>query len=472
MLEAKNKFISEKKLLSSLSNETDFIDNPTISKNAEKIIKLCRKNKTDRTKLDAFLNEYGLDNQEGVALMCLAESVLRIPDKKTRDLIISEKLSEGRWIDHLNKADSLFVNASTWGLLLAGKVVTTPSKWSNNPNSLLADLISKSGEMPIRNAVLAAMQILSQEFVMGRNFKDINKLPNIEKEVYSFDMLGEAARTHDQAENYFNSYLNAITEVGKINKEKNLVNGVSIKISALHPRYEMRKFNELESELLPKLSELINYAYSENVEITIDAEEQDRLSISLHIIEKLAQEKLIKDWPGFGIALQAYGKRSFDVINWLNNLINKRANMHLRLVKGAYWDYEIKHSQVQGYEDYPVFSKKSVTDIMYLACAKEILKNKNIFPKFATHNAHTISSINYLGEGRDYEFQRLFGMGELLYKSASATINLEKSPSVYAPIGDYKDLLPYLVRRLLENCLLYTSPSPRDPWKSRMPSSA
>ena len=451
MLEAKNKFISETKLLSSLSKETNFLDNEVISKDAEKIIKLCRKNKTDRTKLDAFLNEYGLDNKEGVALMCLAESVLRIPDKKTRDLIISEKLSEGRWIDHLNKADSLFVNASTWGLLLAGKVITPPSKWSENPSTLLTDLISKSGEMPIRNAVLTAMQILSQEFVMGRDFKDINKMPNIEKEIYSFDMLGEAARTFDQAESYFNSYLNAISEVGKINKEKNLVNGVSIKISALHPRYEMRKISELESNLLPKLSELINYAYSENVEITIDAEEQDRLSISLHIIEKLAQEKTIKDWPGFGIALQAYGKRSFDVINWLNNLITQRANMHLRLVKGAYWDYEIKHAQVFGYEGYPVFSKKSITDIVYLACAKEILKNKNIFPKFATHNAHTISSISYLGEGCDYEFQRLFGMGELLYKSASEVLNIKTSPSVYAPIGNYKDLLPYLVRRLLEN---------------------
>ena len=451
MLEAKNKFISETKLLSSLLKETNFLDNKVISKDAEKIIKLCRKNKTDRTKLDAFLNEYGLDNKEGVALMCLAESVLRIPDKKTRDLIISEKLSEGRWIDHLNKADSLFVNASTWGLLLAGKVITPPSKWSENPSTLLADLISKSGEMPIRNAVLTAMQILSQEFVMGRDFKDINKMPNIEKEIYSFDMLGEAARTFDQAESYFNSYLNAISEVGKINKEKNLVNGVSIKISALHPRYEMRKISELESNLLPKLSELINYAYSENVEITIDAEEQDRLSISLHIIEKLAKEKTIKDWPGFGIALQAYGKRSFDVINWLNNLITQRANMHLRLVKGAYWDYEIKHAQVFGYEGYPVFSKKSITDIVYLACAKEILKNKNIFPKFATHNAHTISSISYLGEGCDYEFQRLFGMGELLYKSASEVLNIKTSPSVYAPIGNYKDLLPYLVRRLLEN---------------------
>ncbi len=451
MLEAKNKFISDSKILSRISSETDFLYEENISINAEKIIKLCRKNKIDRTKLDAFMNEYGLDNKEGVALMCLAESVLRIPDKKTKDLIISEKLSEGSWIDHINKADSLFVNASTWGLLLAGKVVKTPSKWTENPNRLLSDLISKSGEMPIRNAVLTAMQILSQEFVMGRNFKDINKLPNIEKETYSFDMLGEAARTSFQAKNYFNSYFDAIREVGKINKEKNLSNGISIKISALHPRYETRKIIEIESELLPRLSELINYAYSEGVEITIDAEEQDRLSISLFIIEKLAQEKKLKDWPGFGIALQAYGKRSFDVIHWVNNLVNKRANMHLRLVKGAYWDYEIKHAQVSGYEGYPVFSKKSITDIVYLACAKEILKNKNVFPKFATHNAHTISSINLLGEGCNYEFQRLFGMGELLYKSASQILHIEKKPSVYAPIGEYKDLLPYLVRRLLEN---------------------
>ena len=451
MLEAKNKFICEEKLLSSLSDETKFLENEDISKNAKKIIDLCRKNKVDRTKLDAFLNEYGLDNKEGVALMCLAESVLRIPDKKTRDLIISEKLSEGRWIDHLNQADSIFVNASTWGLLLAGKVVNTPSNWSENPNNFLSELISKSGEMPIRNAVLAAMQILSQEFVIGRNFKDINKISGLEKEIFSFDMLGEAARTPQQANNYFESYQNAIEEVGKINSSKNLSNGVSIKISALHPRYEMRKIDQIESELLPKLSELVNYAYSKNVEVTIDAEEQDRLSLSLHIIEKLAYEKNIKDWPGFGIALQAYGKRSFDVVNWLNEVLTKRELMHLRLVKGAYWDYEIKHAQVSGYEGYPVFSKKSLTDIAYLACAKEILKNKKIFPRFATHNAHTISSIHHIGNGCDYEFQRLYGMGELLYKSASEVLGIDKSPSVYAPIGSYKDLLPYLVRRLLEN---------------------
>ncbi len=451
MLEAKNKFICEEKLLSSLSDETKFLEDREISKNAQKIIELCRKNKVDRTKLDAFLNEYGLDNKEGVALMCLAESVLRIPDKKTRDLIISEKLSEGKWIDHLNQADSIFVNASTWGLLLAGKIVKTPSKWSENPNNFLSELVSKSGEMPIRNAVLAAMQILSQEFVIGRNFKDINKMSGLEKEVFSFDMLGEAARTPQQADDYFESYKSAIDEVGKINAARNLSNGVSIKISALHPRYEMRKVNQIESELLPKLKELVNYAQSKDVEITIDAEEQDRLSLSLHIIKKLAYEKNIRDWPGFGIALQAYGKRSFDVIHWLNGILDKRDGVHLRLVKGAYWDYEIKHAQVSGYEGYPVFSKKSLTDIAYLACAKEIFKNKKIFPKFATHNAHTISSIHHIGKDFNYEFQRLYGMGELLYKSASEVLGIKNNPSVYAPIGSYKDLLPYLVRRLLEN---------------------
>ena len=451
MLEAKNKFICEEKLLSTLSTSTKFIHKKSISSNAEKIIKLCRKNKIDRSKLDAFLSEYGLDNQEGVALMCLAESLLRIPDNKTRNMIISEKLSEGKWIDHLNKADSLFVNASTWGLLLAGKVVTTPSEWSENPNNFIHKLISKSGEMPLRNAVLGAMHILSQEFVIGRDFEDIKKISDLDKEVFSFDMLGEAARTIEQAENYFNSYKNAIDEVSKINKLKNLSNGISIKISALHPRYEMRKVNEVDSELVPKLLDLIKYAYSKDVDVTIDAEEQDRLSLSIYIIEKLALEKNIKNWDGFGIALQAYGKRSIEVIDFLNNVLKKREKMHIRLVKGAYWDYEIKHAQVNSYEGYPVFTKKSFTDIAYLACAKKILENKKFFPKFATHNAHTISSIVHLAEDNDYEFQRLYGMGELLFKSASKVLGLSKSPSVYAPIGSYKDLLPYLVRRLLEN---------------------
>ena len=446
-----SKFISESKLLPELIQDTDFLNNSEISENAEKIINACRQNKKERTKLDAFLSEYGLDNQEGVALMCLAESILRIPDSKTRDLIISERLSEGRWIEHLNKADSLFVNASTWGLLLAGKVVKTPLEWSQNPNKFLRSIVSKSGEFPIRNAVIAAMHILSQEFVMGRDFKDVNKIPGIEESIYSFDMLGEAARNQEQANIYYESYENAIIEVGKINLIKNKNNGVSIKISALCPSYEMRKYEDIKLNLVPKLIALTELGLSKDVEITIDAEEQDRLGISLEIIKIMAESNKIKDWPGFGIALQAYGKRSLNAIEWIKDLINNRAPMHLRLVKGAYWDYEIKHAQVSGYKDYAVFTKKSITDLSYLACAKKIFNINSIYPKFATHNAHTISAIDYLGRNKNYEFQRLFGMGELLYKCAEKVLDNKQSTSVYAPIGKYKDLLPYLVRRLLEN---------------------
>ena len=447
----KSKFIPESIIVPRLIQETEFLNDPSISNNAKKIIDACRENKSERTKLDAFLSEYGLDNQEGVALMCLAESILRIPDSKTRDLIISERLSEGRWIEHLNKADSLFVNASTWGLLLAGKVVKTPSEWTQNPNKFLRSIISKSGEFPIRNGVIAAMHILSQEFVMGRDFKDINKIRDINESIYSFDMLGEAARNQKQSDIYYSAYENAIEEVGKINLIKNTNNGVSIKISALCPSYEMRKYEDIKLTLIPKLISLTELGISKDVEITIDAEEQDRLSISLEIIKIMAQSQKIKDWPGFGMALQAYGKRSMDSINWLEKVLKTRSSMHLRLVKGAYWDYEIKNSQVLSHIDYSVYTKKSITDLSYLACAKRIFEIDSIYPKFATHNAHTVSAINYLGKDKKYEFQRLFGMGELLYKCADKVIGNTNKTSIYAPIGKYKDLLPYLVRRLLEN---------------------
>ena len=450
-MNSNKKFVPESSIVPDLLKDTEFLKIPSISENAQKIIDACRKNKKERTKLDAFLSEYGLDNQEGVALMCLAESILRIPDSKTRDLIISERLSEGKWIDHLNKADSLFVNASTWGLLLAGKVVKTPIEWSKNPNAFLRSIVSKSGEFPIRNAVIAAMHILSQEFVMGRNFNDINKIKNIDDSIFSFDMLGEAARNKQQADIYYSSYEDAICSVGDLNRANKTRNGVSIKISALCPSYEMRKYDDIKTVLIPKLISLTELGISKDVEITIDAEEQDRLSISLEIIRIMAQSKKIRDWPGFGMALQAYGKRSLSTINWLEELLKERTLMHLRLVKGAYWDYEIKHAQVCGYADYSVFTKKSITDLSYLSCAKRIFEVNSIYPKFATHNAHTVSAINYLGRDNKYEFQRLFGMGELLYKCADDVLDNNKITSIYAPIGKYKDLLPYLVRRLLEN---------------------
>ena len=259
-MNSNKKFIPESSIVPDLLKDTEFLKIPSISENAQKIIDACRKNKKERTKLDAFLSEYGLDNQEGVALMCLAESILRIPDSKTRDLIISERLSEGKWIDHLNKADSLFVNASTWGLLLAGKVVKTPIEWSKNPNAFLRSIVSKSGEFPIRNAVIAAMHILSQEFVMGRNFNDINKIKNIDDSIFSFDMLGEAARNKQQADIYYSSYEDAICSVGDLNRANKTRNGVSIKISALCPSYEMRKYDDIKTVLIPKLISLTDFS--------------------------------------------------------------------------------------------------------------------------------------------------------------------------------------------------------------------
>ncbi|MDG1248104.1 MAG: bifunctional proline dehydrogenase/L-glutamate gamma-semialdehyde dehydrogenase PutA [SAR86 cluster bacterium] len=448
---SRNKFQSENELIQSMIEDSNFISNSKIVDNAKKIIDECRVAKSERTMLDAFLSEYGLSNNEGVALMCLAESVLRIPDKSTRDLIISEKLSEGRWIEHLNKADSIFVNASTWGLLLAGTLVKPSELSNNNPAKYIGGLVSKSGEMPIRNAVLAAMHILSKEFVMGRDFKDISKLKNIDQNTYSFDMLGEAARTDHQAEKYFQAYLEAIEEVSKINEKTGNKNGVSIKLSALYPRYETRKIERVREFLSKRLLKLIHSAIKKNVEITIDAEEQDRLSLSIEILEEVLMSEGVKDWESIGLAIQAYGKRSLDLIDWVEAMLEKRAPMHARLVKGAYWDYEIKNSQVFGHEGYSVFTKKAHTDISYLACAEKMLSIKNLLPKFATHNAHTIAAIHQMSDQANFEYQRLYGMGELLYKSAESVLGKNNKTTIYAPIGKYKDLLPYLVRRLLEN---------------------
>ena len=446
-----NKFQSEEDLIKSMIEDSNFVNNSKIVDNAKKIIDACRIAKSERTMLDAFLSEYGLSNNEGVALMCLAESVLRIPDRSTRDLIISEKLSEGRWIEHLNKADSIFVNASTWGLLLAGTLVKPSELSNNNPAKYISGLISKSGEMPIRNAVLAAMHILSKEFVMGRNFDDISKLKDIDKNTFSFDMLGEAARTDQQAKKYFQAYLEAIEEVSKINLKTGNKNGVSVKLSALYPRYETRKIERVREFLSKRLLTLIHTAIEKDVEITIDAEEQDRLSLSIDILEEVLMSEKVKDWENIGLAIQAYGKRSLDLIDWVESMLKKRAPMHARLVKGAYWDYEIKNSQVYGHEGYSVFTKKAHTDISYLACAEKMLSIKNLLPKFATHNAHTIAAIHQMGGKSSFEYQRLFGMGELLYKSAQVILGEDNKTTIYAPIGKYRDLLPYLVRRLLEN---------------------
>ena len=445
------KFYSEEILAKNFIADSQFLNNASIKEDAVNIIKLCRDRKSERTQLDAFLSEYGLSNNEGVALMCLAESLLRIPDSKTRNILISEKLSAGSWEAHINKADSLLVNASTWGLLLAGKIIKPSDELSNNPLQWLNGLTKKSGELPVREAIMMAMKILSGEFVMGRDFEDINKIKGIEDNSYSFDMLGEAARTETQANNYFIAYEDAINNVSAINDKHKANNGMSIKISALSPKYEMLNQTHINNNLIPKLEALVDLAFTKNVEVTIDAEEQDRLSVSLELIEKILLNKKYKDWNNIGMAVQAYGKRSIEVIDWAEDILKERAPIHIRLVKGAYWDYEVKQSQIKSHPGYSVFTNKSLTDLSYLHTAKKIFDIEKIYPKFATHNAHTISAIYHMGINKTYEFQRLFGMGELLYDSASKVCEDISKASIYAPIGAYKDLLPYLVRRLLEN---------------------
>ena len=445
------KFYSEEILAKNFIADSQFLNNASIKEDAVNIIKLCRDRKSERTQLDAFLSEYGLSNNEGVALMCLAESLLRIPDSKTRNILISEKLSAGSWEAHINKADSLLVNASTWGLLLAGKIIKPSDELSNNPLQWLNGLTKKSGELPVREAIMMAMKILSGEFVMGRDFEDINKIKGIEDNSYSFDMLGEAARTETQANNYFIAYEDAINNVSAINDKHKANNGISIKISALSPKYEMLNQTHINNNLIPKLEALVDLAFTKNVEVTIDAEEQDRLSVSLELIEKILLNKKYKDWNNIGMAVQAYGKRSMEVIDWAEGILKERAPIHIRLVKGAYWDYEVKQSQIKSHPGYSVFTNKSLTDLSYLHTAKKIFDIEKIYPKFATHNAHTISAIYHMGINKTYEFQRLFGMGELLYDSASKVCEDISKASIYAPIGAYKDLLPYLVRRLLEN---------------------
>ena len=445
------KFFSEEVLANELVKDSAFLDKGSIEANAIKIIELCRERKNERTQLDAFLSEYGLSNNEGVALMCLAESLLRIPDSHTRNILISEKLSAGSWAAHINKADSLLVNASTWGLLLAGKIIKPSNELSENPLKWLNDLTKKSGEIPIREAIMMAMKILSGEFVMGRDFEEVKKIKNIEDNSYSFDMLGEAARTEAQAINYFDAYKDAIDNVSKINALYKTNNGVSIKISALSPKYELLNQTHVTKNLKPRFEALIEHAFQKNVEVTIDAEEQDRLSVSLDLLSDIMLNKKYREWENLGMAIQAYGKRSLDLIDWIENILKKRASIHIRLVKGAYWDYEIKQSQIKSHPGYSVFTNKSLTDLNFLHTARKIFEIDKIYPKFATHNAHTIATIYNMGRGKTYEFQRLFGMGELLYDSANKVCEHIPKASIYAPIGAYKDLLPYLVRRLLEN---------------------
>ncbi|MEZ9146387.1 bifunctional proline dehydrogenase/L-glutamate gamma-semialdehyde dehydrogenase PutA [Vibrio sp. 10N.286.52.C3] len=422
------------------------------------LIESIRADKTSIQMIDALLLEYSLDTQEGILLMCLAEALMRIPDSATADALIRDKLSVADWKSHLKNSDSVFVNASTWGLMLTGKVVGLSSK-EQSAGQAVNRLVNKLSEPVIRKAMHQAMKVMGHQFVLGRSIAEAQKNGKSMRDkgfTYSYDMLGEAALTTADANKYFKDYLMAIEAVGRdtyVSSKSSPAPSVSIKLSALHPRYEVANEDRVLTELCDTLEQLLRRAIELDVAITIDAEEADRLELSLKLFEKLYRSELVKGWGKFGLVIQAYSKRALPVLVWLNRLAKEQGDLiPLRLVKGAYWDSEIKWSQQAGFDNYPVYTRKEATDVAYLACARYLLSPSvrgNIFPQFASHNAHTVSAIAVMTDHKDFEFQRLHGMGDSLYNHAMEAY--QQSVRIYAPVGSHKDLLPYLVRRLLEN---------------------
>jgi len=408
--------------------------------------------------VDALLNEYSLSTAEGVVLMCLAEALLRVPDKHTQDELIRDKLSKGQWTPHLGNSDSLFVNASAWGLLFTGSMVNYADERKKAQFGLLKKTVGRLGEPVIRRAMNIAMKVMGRQFVMGETIEEaVKRADEKEKQgyVYSYDMLGEGARTEKDAERYYKSYVHAIKIIGKAAKGKGPRKspGISVKLSAIHPRFDFIKYDRVMEEIPAKLKALCMMAKEHDIGLTVDAEESERLDISLDIIEKVFSDPDLQGWTGFGLAVQAYQKRSIFVIEWLRDLTLKVGRtMMVRLVKGAYWDTEIKHTQQGGFEHFPVFTRKTSTDVSYHACANRMLAYRDtIYPQFATHNAYTASVIIELAgdDKKGFEFQCLHGMGDSLYDQVVTKDGIQTR--VYAPVGVHEDLLAYLVRRLLEN---------------------
>ncbi len=409
--------------------------------------------------LDTFLLEYGLSNPEGVVLMCLAEALLRIPDAETANRLIRDKLAPAGWEAHLGRSDSVLVNASTWGLMLTGRVIRLDPEAVGNLGEFVARLVARSGEPLIRQALNRAMRILAGQFVMGRTIDEALERAGAETGWrYSFDMLGEAACTAHDAERYFEAYRGAIAAIGDAARgdgEPASQPGLSIKLSALHPRFEYAQSERVMAELSPRLRALALDARSHGIGLTIDAEEADRLDLTLDLFASVYGDgRALAGWDGLGIAVQAYLKRARAVIAWLAEQSRSAGRrIPVRLVKGAYWDTEIKLAQERGLDDYPVFTRKVATDVCYLACARDLFSAGSlVYPQFATHNAHAVAAVTTLaGERTGYEFQRLHGMGEALYHALAECTGEAMPCRVYAPVGSHEDLLPYLVRRLLEN---------------------
>jgi len=420
------------------------------------LVESARKSQKRQGVVESFLQEFSLGTREGLALMCLAEALLRTPDAGTRDRLIAEKIGSADWASHMGQSDSLFVNASTWGLMLTGKLVDVDDEARSDLPNFLKRLVGRLGEPVIRQAVATAVKIMGEQFVVGRTIEGALKRSDREEWLCSFDMLGEGARTAEDAERYEKIYADAIEAVGKTAKGEGPErgHGVSVKLSALSPRYQAVQEDRVWEELYPRILRLALIAAKYDINYTIDAEEADRLALSLKLLERLAREPALGDWQGLGLAVQAYQKRTTETVAKLAELAKSSGRrLMVRLVKGAYWDTEIKLAQVNGRTDYPVFTTKPATDLNYLVCAKALIEaSPYIFSQFATHNAHTLAAVHRMAADRGVtiEFQRLHGMGEALYDGAKAEWG-DVVVRAYAPVGGHEELLPYLVRRLLEN---------------------
>jgi RHH-type proline utilization regulon transcriptional repressor/proline dehydrogenase/delta 1-pyrroline-5-carboxylate dehydrogenase len=427
---------------------------------ATDLVRRVRARAQDQGAIEAFMRQYDLGSEEGVLLMCVAEALLRIPDQQTADKLIRDKLGDADWEKHLGQSESVLVNASTWGLMLTGKLVNLNDLTRHDVAGAFQRLVGRVGEPVVRLAVRQAMRIMGHQFVMGRTIGEAlarSKKGDNAGYRYSFDMLGEGALTMKDARRYLQAYRDAIHAIGRSGSFKGTdvfaAPSISIKLSALFPRYEHAKRERVMAELAPAVLELAQLAKSYGIGYTVDAEESDRLELSLDIIEATFSDPSLDGWEGYGLAVQAYQKRAPAVIDFLAGLARRVGRrIPVRLVKGAYWDAEIKRAQVDGLPGYPVFTRKQNTDVSYLATAKKMFGHGDaIYPMFATHNAQTIAAIRSLADGRPYEHQKLHGMGDDLYAEVVPAHRLGVPCRVYAPVGSHEDLLPYLVRRLLEN---------------------
>src|SRR5947199_4062746 len=426
--------------------------NQRIDRNATRLIDAIRANDDRLGGVEDMLREFALSTKEGLALMVLAEALLRVPDSRTADQFIEDKLGQGDFVHHEIKSSAFLVNASAWALGMSARVVQP----GETPQGTIGQLVKRLGLPAVRAATRQAMRLMGNHFVLGETIEAaLARAHSAGALRYSFDMLGEGARTATDAERYFNSYSSAIDAIGRAADDRPLPDrpGISVKLSALHPRFEPLSHRRVMSELVPRLIDLARRAKTYDLNFTVDVEEADRLELSLEVIAATFSDTSLKGWDGFGLAIQAYQKRAEAVIDYIDELaraLNRR--MMVRLVKGAYWDTEIKRAQERGLDDYPVFTRKAMTDLCYLDCTRKLIAARpRLYPQFATHNALTVASVIEDAGGVDgYDFQRLHGMGEVLYGLLHSHYP-QASVRVYAPVGGYRDLLAYLVRRLLEN---------------------